>query len=235
MEVEPPILQLQGLEKTYGSASNPVSALRGIDFELRRAEFVSLVGSSGSGKSTLLNILGCLDLPTRGRYLFLGEDVANFDDLRLSRMRNRRIGFVFQSFQLISNLTVLENVEQPLLYARTPRGPRRKKCLGLLERVGLGHRASHLPSELSGGESQRVAVARALSNDPDLLLADEPTGNLDSKTSEQILQLFSELHTAGATIMIITHDDAIAKEAPRQITIRDGRIESDRRSPVRQA
>ena len=225
--MNPPVLKLSGIEKTYGTEQNPVPVLRGIDFELHKSEYLAIVGPSGSGKSTLLNILGCLDQPTLGSYAFLGENVDTFDDLQLSRIRNQRIGFVFQSFQLVSHLSVLENVELPLFYSRVRRRERHRRCGELIRRVGLGHRETHLPSELSGGECQRAAIARALSNNPDLLLADEPTGNLDSATSQEILGLFHELNESGVTIVMITHDRTIARAIPRTISIRDGRIERD--------
>ncbi len=223
----PDVLALDRVEKTYGSGQGRVPVLRGIDLRVAAGEYVALVGPSGSGKSTMLHILGCLDRPTAGSYHFLGEDVRTLDDRRLSHLRNRKIGFVFQSFQLVPHLTVAENVELPLFYARVPRGERRRRSRALIERVGLGHRLGHVPSALSGGESQRAAIARALAIEPALLLADEPTGNLDSATSTEILALFAELHRAGATIVLITHDRDIAAKAPRRVAIRDGRIEAD--------
>ena len=223
---ELPVIELAGVKKSYG-LEDPVEVLHGIDLAVMRGEYLAIVGPSGSGKSTLLNILGCLDRPTAGAYSFSGEDVSQFDDKRLSRVRNDRIGFVFQSFQLISHLTVLENVEMPLFYAHTRRGERRRKARELIERVGLGHRLSHRPNQLSGGERQRCAVARALSNDPDIILADEPTGNLDTVTSAEIMKLFHELHDGGATIVLITHDPEIAEAAPRRVAIRDGLIGTD--------
>jgi len=222
-----PILELRSIEKVYGTAKNPVPVLHGIDLRIDEGEYAAVVGPSGSGKSTLLNILGCLDRPTRGSYHIAGEDVAQMGDRQLSRIRNTRIGFVFQSFHLVAHLTVLENVELPLFYARMPRRERRRRCHDLIERVGLGHRHGHLPSELSGGENQRAAVARALANDPAMVLADEPTGNLDSATSAEIMQLFYDLHAAGSTIVLITHDPEIARAAPRRVRLRDGRIETD--------
>jgi putative ABC transport system ATP-binding protein len=204
-----------------------VPVLRGIDLAVRGGEYLAIVGPSGSGKSTLLNILGCLDLPTSGTYEFVGEDVVRFDDRKLSHLRNRRIGFVFQSFQLVPHLSVTENVELPLFYSRMARRERRLRCAELIDRVGLSHRATHVPTELSGGECQRAAIARALANAPDLILADEPTGNLDSKTSGEIMRLFGELHGGGATVVIITHDNEIARAAPRRVALRDGRVESD--------
>ncbi|MBL8749313.1 MAG: ABC transporter ATP-binding protein [Planctomycetes bacterium] len=222
-----PVLELRSIQKTYGTAQNPVPVLRGIDLRIDEGEFVAVIGSSGSGKSTLLNILGCLDRPSLGSYLLVGEDVGTLDDVRMSAVRKTRIGFVFQSFQLVPHLTVEENVELPLFYSRLPRRVRRERSRALLERVGLGHRGTHLPSELSGGECQRTAVARALINEPALVLADEPTGNLDSKTSASIIQLFRELHESGRTIVMITHDPVVAAAAARRITLRDGRVDAD--------
>ena len=230
-----PTLSLVQIKKDYGTVQNPIPVLHGIDLDVQEGEFLAIVGPSGSGKSTLMNILGCLDRPTAGSYFIGGEDVSQLDDRQLSRIRNQQIGFVFQSFQLVSHLTVLENVEMPLFYARLPRSERRRHCEELIARVGLGHRMTHLPSELSGGENQRAAIARALSNDPSLILADEPTGNLDSRTSEDIMQMFYDLHDQGRTIILITHDPEIAKVAPRRVAIRDGHIESDETVAVRRS
>ncbi len=226
------ILDLRAIEKRYGTDKNPVPVLRGVSLRVDPGEYVAIVGPSGSGKSTLLNIVGCLDQPTSGQYLLAGEDVARMDDRSLSRARNARIGFVFQSFHLISHLTVAENVEMPLYYKRIPRRERRQRALALLERVGLSHRVKHLPSELSGGECQRTAIARALTNEPALLLADEPTGNLDSATSKSILAVMKELNEAGRTILMITHDPDIARAATRRIALRDGLVESDVGAPA---
>jgi putative ABC transport system ATP-binding protein len=222
-----PVLELRGVEKVYGTERNPLRVLADVNLRVEAGEQVAVVGPSGSGKSTLLGILGCLDRPTSGSYFFGGEDVSRLDDRTLSRVRNTRIGFVFQSFHLVSHLTVFENVELPLFYSRAPRRLRRSRCEELIGRVGLSGRSRHLPSELSGGECQRTAIARALANDPALILADEPTGNLDSATSDEIMQVFSELHGAGRTILLITHDPDVARLAPRRISLRDGRIESD--------
>lgn len=218
------LLELEGVRKSYGQGEAALEVLHGLDLSVARGEFLAIVGPSGSGKSTLLNILGALDRPTSGSYRFGGEDISAFADQQLSRLRNRQIGFVFQSFQLINHLSVLENVELPLFYARVPRRERQARCRALIERVGLSHRTSHLPSELSGGERQRVAVARALSSEPDLILADEPTGNLDTKTGAEVMQLFHELHASGRTLVLITHDPEIARAAPRRVQILDGRI-----------
>ena len=214
------VLHLADIEKIYGSGETAVRVLKQLDLSVAEGEFVAIVGPSGSGKSTMLNILGCLDRPTHGRYEIAGQDVSTLDDAALSAIRNTRIGFVFQSFHLVSHLTVMENVELPLFYARMSRKRRHARCRELLDRVGLGHRLDHVPSKLSGGEKQRVAVARALSNDPALILADEPTGNLDSVTSKEIMELFYELHDAGRTIVLITHDPEIAALAPRRVALR---------------
>ncbi|MEO6597494.1 MAG: ABC transporter ATP-binding protein [Planctomycetota bacterium] len=221
------VLALHGIDKTYGTPQNPLPVLRSVDLRVDPGEFVAVVGASGSGKSTLLNIIGCLDRATSGSYHFVDEDVSTFDDLRLSHVRKTKIGFVFQSFHLVPHLTVEENVELPLFYARLPRKARRQRSSEILDRVGLGHRRTHTPNELSGGECQRTAVARALINDPSLILADEPTGNLDSATSGEIMKLFVELHGSGRTILMITHDPGVAAIARRRILMRDGRIESD--------
>ncbi len=226
-----PILELCGVEKVYGTAANPLRVLSGIDLRVDAGEYVAVTGPSGSGKSTLLNILGCLDSPTRGSYRIRGQDVSRLDDKALSQVRNARIGFVFQSFQLVSHLTVQENVELPLFYARKAAGARRARARELIEQVGLTPRAGHVPAQLSGGERQRAAIARALANEPALLLADEPTGNLDSATSQEILALFHALHDRGGTLVLITHDPGIAAGAPRRVRLRDGRIESDSGAP----
>jgi putative ABC transport system ATP-binding protein len=229
---EPPVLALHDVGKVYGTAAHPVPVLRGIELAVQRGEFVAIVGASGSGKSTLLNILGCLDRPTIGRYRLVDQDVAELSDRELSALRKTRIGFVFQSFHLVPHLTVAENVELPLFYARVPARVRRQRSTAMLQRVGLGHRLTHVPSQLSGGECQRTAIARALINEPSLLLADEPTGNLDSKTSGEIMQLFDDLHSGGATIVMITHDPSVAARAARRILLRDGCIASDAATPA---
>ena len=220
-----PVVELRGVEKDYDTGDSPLTVLREIDLSIPAGEFVGIVGASGSGKTTLMNILGCLDRPTRGEYLLNGSDVAGLDDDRLSWIRNRSIGFVFQSFNLVQQLTVLENVEVPLFYRHTPRRRRKERCLELLEAVGLDHRLGHHPSQLSGGECQRVAIARALANDPAMLLTDEPTGNLDTKTGEEVLALFHQLHESGRTIVMVTHNLAIAENIPRVVEMRDGCIE----------
>jgi len=218
------VLRLEGVTKEYGEGEARLLVLKGIDLEVRRGEFLAIMGPSGSGKSTLLNILGCLDRPTAGSYLFESEDVAGLSDNRLSDIRNRRIGFIFQSFNLIPQLTVLENVGVPLLYGAAPGVAADDRCRELLDAVGLGHRLGHRPPQLSGGERQRVAIARALANDPVLLLADEPTGNLDSRTGKEVLRLMDELHAEGRTIILITHDAEVAERAERRIHIHDGQI-----------
>lgn len=222
-----PVIRLQGLEKDYGSAENALTVLRDLHLDVHRGEFVGIVGASGSGKTTLMNILGCLDSPTRGSYHLEGLDVSGFDDDRLSAVRNDSIGFVFQSFNLVSQLTVLENVEVPLFYKRAPRRTRKDRCLELLEAVGLSHRLGHHPNQLSGGECQRVAIARALANDPSILLTDEPTGNLDTKIGLEVLQLFHDLHRQGRTIIMVTHNPEIAADLPRVVEMRDGRVQDD--------
>jgi putative ABC transport system ATP-binding protein len=226
-----PIVELQGVGKTYGGEEHRLSVLEDVHLCVQKGEYVAIAGPSGSGKSTLLNIMGCLDVPSGGRCLIDGVDVRGLDDLALSRLRNTRIGFVFQSFHLVSHLTVLENVELPLFYARIPRGERHRRAREMIERVGLGPRAGHLPNQLSGGERQRTAIARALSNEPALILADEPTGNLDSTTSGEIMRLLHDLHASGAPLVLITHDAGIARQAPRRITMRDGRMATDSGAP----
>jgi putative ABC transport system ATP-binding protein len=218
------VLALRGVTKAYGEGDARVQVLHGLDLEVAAGEFVAIMGPSGSGKSTLLNILGCLDRPTGGAYLLDGEDVARLSDDRLSLIRNGRIGFIFQSYNLIAQLTVLENVKVPLLYRARGRGGEGRRPEDLLATVGLSHRLTHRPSQLSGGECQRVAIARALVNDPILILADEPTGNLDSKTGAEVLELLEGLHRQGRTIVLITHDAAVARRAGRTVRLQDGRL-----------
>ncbi len=226
------VIEVAAVDKVYGTTQHPVPVLRAVDFRVLPGEFVAIVGASGSGKSTLLNILGCLDRPTHGSYRLVGDDVAAMDDRQLSHLRKTRIGFVFQSFHLVPHLTVAENVELPLFYARVPARVRRERSTAILQRVGLGHRTTHVPSQLSGGECQRTAIARALVNEPSLILAVVPTGILDSKTSAEFLQLFRELHAGGATIVMITHDLGVAAMARRRITLRDGVVASDTEQPA---
>jgi putative ABC transport system ATP-binding protein len=218
---------LKNLWKVYAVGPTGVEALRGIDVRIEAGEYVAIMGPSGSGKSTLLNMLGCLDRPTRGRYWLGGQDVSVFSDNQLSEVRNSKIGFVFQSFNLIGQLSIVENIEVPLFYQGVPRRARHLRSRRLGELVGLGDRLNHRPAELSGGEQQRVALARALVNDPLVLLADEPTGNLDTHTSTEILSLFDEFHQRGRTIIMVTHETHVAAHTKRILSMRDGLIESD--------
>jgi len=218
------IIQTQSLTKTYGTNGVAVHALRGIDLEVQSGEFVALIGPSGSGKSTLMAILGCLDSPTAGSYVLDGERVDGLSGSELAHIRNEKIGFVFQQYNLLPKASVLRNVELPMLYAGIPKKERRRRATELLEKVGIPEKAKVLPAALSGGQRQRVAVARALANRPSLLLADEPTGALDSHTGQEVLELFSELHRQGNTIVIVTHDLSIAALAGRQVEIHDGLI-----------
>jgi putative ABC transport system ATP-binding protein len=224
------VIEFRDLTKIYVMGDEEVPALAGVSLTIERGEYVAVIGPSGSGKSTLMNILGGLDRPTTGSYRFEGEDVGDFGDDALADFRRRRIGFVFQSFQLLPRLTALQNVELPMIYAGTPRGERRARAAELLDRVGLGSRMGHRPTQLSGGQQQRVAIARSLANKPDLLLADEPTGALDSHTGEEVLKLFHELNDDGLTLAIVTHDPDVANEAHRRVAFRDGLIVSDERS-----
>jgi putative ABC transport system ATP-binding protein len=224
-----PVALLERVSKTYfkPDGSVLVEALRPLDLRLARGQYVAIMGASGSGKSTMMNILGCLDQPTSGKYVLDGEDVATLDDDAPSRIRGEKIGFVFQAFNLISELTIVENVEVPLFYQGLSRRERRERAEAQLERVGLGNRLTHRPRELSGGQQQRVAVARALVSKPAVIMADEPTGNLDSRTGEAILDLMSELHGMGMTILVVTHDGRVADRCDRVVRLRDGEIESD--------
>jgi putative ABC transport system ATP-binding protein len=218
----PPVIALVGVTKTYRGGSLEVHALRGVTLRIQPGEYVAIMGPSGSGKSTLMNILGCLDVPSTGTYHLAGEDVSAMSEDQLADVRNRRIGFVFQQFNLLPSLPAWRNVEIPLMYAGVPRPERKQRALAALDRVGLAERAEHRPGELSGGQQQRVAVARALVGTPDLILADEPTGNLDSVSSSDVLGLLAELHAAGRTIVLITHEEEVAGTAGRMIRIRDG-------------
>ena len=221
-----PIIRLQEIHKIYVLGLTQVHALRGVTLTIGRGEYVAIMGPSGSGKSTLMNIIGCLDVPTRGRYLLNGQDVSRLSDDALARIRNKEIGFVFQTFNLLPRATALHNVELPLIYNGLPGAKRKEKARLALEKVGLGDRMHHKPNELSGGQRQRVAIARALVNDPSIILADEPTGNLDSKTGEEIMEIFDHLHAQGNTIILVTHEDFIARHAHKIIHLRDGKIEN---------
>ena len=222
-----PLIRAEQLVRSYRMGRETVEALRSVDLLIQRGEYVAITGPSGSGKSTLMNILGCLDTPSGGRYWLNGERVSDMRDSQLAHVRNREIGFVFQSFALLPRATALQNVELPLLYARVPRRDRGPRAVEALERVGLADRARHRPAELSGGQRQRVAIARALVTRPSLLLADEPTGNLDTATGEDILALFDDLHRTGNTVVVVTHEADVAARAQRTLRVLDGRIVSD--------
>jgi putative ABC transport system ATP-binding protein len=223
------MITLKGVTKIYKNGPLEVQALHAIDLHIGKGEFVAIMGPSGSGKSTLMNIIGCLDVPTSGSYELDGVAVESLNERELARIRNRKIGFVFQSFNLLPRQTVLQNVMLPMMYAGVPREERRERALELLRRVGLSERIKHRPNELSGGQKQRVAIARALTMNAPVLLADEPTGNLDTKSSHEIMELFKEIHADGTTIVLVTHEPDIADHAERIITFGDGRILSDRR------
>ena len=223
-----PIIRIRDLTREYRMGSELILALRGVTLDIHRNEYVAIMGPSGSGKSTMMNMLGCLDTPTAGEYWLNGEEVSRLTDDELARVRNREIGFVFQTFNLLPRATALHNVELPLIYAGVRGRERRERAAAALDRVGLGHRMDHRPSELSGGQRQRVAIARALVNEPSILLADEPTGNLDSVTSEEIMEAFAGLHTAGQTVIMVTHEPDIAARAQRVVVLRDGQVEVDR-------
>lgn len=224
------IIVTSNLWKTYEMGEQQVHALRGVNLRIRQNEYVAIMGPSGSGKSTLMNLIGCLDSPSQGRYWLNGHDVSELDDDELARIRNKEIGFVFQTFNLLARATALHNVELPLIYNGTPAADRIERAKAVLESVGLGSRMDHKPNEMSGGQRQRVAIARALVNSPSIILADEPTGNLDSKTGDEIMALFDELHAHGNTIVLVTHEPDIAEYAHRVVTIRDGVIASDNAS-----
>jgi len=221
------LIKMLGITKQYKMGATVVDALRGIDLEIEQGEFVAIVGPSGSGKSTLMNVIGCLDRPTSGEYYLEGRKVDSLSDDELARIRNRKIGFVFQTFNLLPRTDCLHNVELPLLYANVPRKERHRRAMAILERVGLKERVHHNPNELSGGERQRVAIARALVTDPSIVLADEPTGNLDSKTGSEIMAMLTELNKEGRTIVLVTHEKYIAEYANRTIHLRDGLIVSE--------
>jgi putative ABC transport system ATP-binding protein len=230
-----PLIQLRKVAKVYRSGEVEVHALRGVDFNVGTGDFVAIMGSSGSGKSTLMNILGCLDRPTSGEYRLDGRDVSRLDRDALARVRNRTLGFVFQSFNLLARTSALENVELPMLYAGVSARERRTRAQRALERVGLGARLDHHPRQLSGGQQQRVAIARALVGQPRVILADEPTGNLDSRTTVEVMALFQELRREGLTLVLVTHETDVAEYADRVVVVRDGRIISDRRQVPRVA
>ena len=219
-----PVIELEGVTKVYRTGSFAVAALRGVSLTIHEGEYVAVMGPSGSGKSTLMHILGCLDVPSAGTYWLAGENVSGMDEGALASVRNRRIGFVFQQFNLLASMTAWRNVEVPLSYAGVGRTERRERAIAALERVGLGDRIQHRPGELSGGQQQRVAIARALVSDPDLILADEPTGALDSKSADDIMAVLDELQRAGKTLVLITHDADVAGVAQRTIRIRDGLV-----------
>jgi putative ABC transport system ATP-binding protein len=222
------VIRIRDLTREYRMGSERILALRGVTLEIHRNEYVAIMGPSGSGKSTMMNVLGCLDTPTAGEYWLNGEEVSRLTDDALARVRNREIGFVFQTFNLLPRATALHNVELPLVYAGVRARERRERAAAALERVGLADRMHHRPNELSGGQRQRVAIARALVNQPSILLADEPTGNLDSVTSDEIMEVFAALHAAGQTVIMVTHEPEIAARAERRIVLRDGQVESDR-------
>ncbi len=228
-----PVIVVHRVVRTYGTGDVRVHALRGVSLVIERGDYVAIMGASGSGKSTLMNILGALDLPSAGRYFLDGVDIQRLDEGQLAEVRNRKIGFVFQSFNLIRRTSALANVELPLVYARMKRGERRRRAVAALEAVGLGDRMGHRSSQLSGGEQQRVAVARAIAPDPAIILADEPTGNLDSTTTGEMLEMFGRLNAAGRTLVVITHENDVAAHAKRVIRLQDGRIVQDRRQAAR--
>jgi len=224
------MIVLKAVKKIYNLGAEDVHALDGVDLNINRNEYISIMGPSGSGKSTLMNVIGCLDTPSEGTYIFENEPVHEMDDNQLASIRNRKIGFVFQTFNLLSKLTALRNVELPLIYANVPREDRLEHAKNALEKVGLADRMKHKPNEMSGGQRQRVAIARALVTDPSIILADEPTGNLDSKSGEEIMKIFDRIHDSGNTIILVTHERYIAEHANRTINLLDGKIRTDEKN-----
>ena len=225
--MDQPVIRVAGLGKSYATAAGLFTALKGVNLEVRAGEYIAIMGPSGSGKSTFMNLLGCLDTPSSGEYWLTGENVAHLDSDSLARLRNRTLGFVFQGFNLLTRMSLQDNVALPLVYAGVDKEPRRARARALLDKVGLGRYAESLPSRISGGQQQRVAIARALVNAPHLILADEPTGNLDSHTSEEIMRLFDALNAEGITVILVTHEPDIAEHAKRQVRFLDGEIVSD--------
>ena len=229
------VIRFHDVARRYTMGDQVVNALDGVDVDIRRNEYVAIIGASGSGKSTMMNIIGCLDRPTEGDYFLEGQNVSEMSEGELAQVRNREIGFVFQSFNLLPRASALKNVQQPMVYRGLRRGERTRLAARALERVGMGDRMDHLPNELSGGQRQRVAISRALVGDPAILLADEPTGNLDSKTTREIMQLFDELHGEGQTIIMVTHEPDVAAHCSRVIRLEDGRVAEDRQQTRRRA
>jgi putative ABC transport system ATP-binding protein len=228
-----PVIRFRDVARRYFMGDQVVNALDGVDIDIQRNEYVAIIGASGSGKSTMMNIIGCLDRPTEGEYFLEGQNVSDMNEAELSRVRNREIGFVFQSFNLLPRASALKNVQQPMVYRRMRRGEREAMAARALQRVGMGDRMDHLPNELSGGQRQRVAISRALVGEPAILLADEPTGNLDSRTTREIMQLFDELHEEGQTIIMVTHEPDVAAHCNRVIRLEDGKVAEDRQQEKR--